>query len=190
MLRLVLGLVLFLGGHSVSVFAPHWRDQVVLRLGTGRWRLWYSLVSLLGFYLLVVGFGMARAHPVVVYVPRAWMRTIADLLMVPVFPLLFAAYFPGKIRSVLKHPMLVAIKCWSLAHLIANGMLADVLLFGSFLVWAVVVRISLTRRVQRPVPSLPSSAANDLFAVLLGLLLYAFVVLWVHQKLFGVSPIV
>jgi len=190
MLLLVLGLALFLGGHSISVFAPRWRERVVLTQGLGRWRLWYSLFSLLGLYLLVVGFGMARAQPVVLYVPQTWMRAIAHLLMLPVFPLLLAAYFPGKIRSRLKHPMLVAIKCWSLAHLLANGMLADVMLFGGFLAWAVAVRISLKRRVQRPVPSLPSSPANDMFAVLLGLMIYAFVALWAHQKLFGVSPIV
>lgn len=189
MLLLILGLALFLGQHSISIFAPRWRDQVVLTQGLGRWRLWYSLGSLIGLYVLVVGFGMARMHPVVLYVPQPWMRTIAHLLMLPVFPLLLAAYFPGKIRGALKHPMLVAIKCWSLAHLLANGMLADVLLFGSFLGWAVAVRISLKRRVQRPVPSLPSSRANDLLAVLLGLMIFAFVALWAHQKLFGVSPI-
>jgi uncharacterized membrane protein len=108
--------------------------------------------------------------------------------MLPVFPLLLAAYLPGRLQRVAKHPMLVAVKIWALSHLLANGMLADVLLFGSFLVWAVADRISLKRRTPRPTPAAPARAINDVIVVLGGLALYgAFAMVW-HQRLFGVAP--
>jgi uncharacterized membrane protein len=149
----------------------------------------YSLLSLAGLLLIIKGFALARAAPVVVYLPPHWLRDVARLLMLPVFPLLFAAYLPGRIQRTLKHPMLVAVKCWALAHLLANGMAADLLLFGSFLAWAVIDRISLKRRPARAVPGLPASAANDAIAVVLGLAVYALVVMWAHLRLFGVSPL-
>jgi uncharacterized membrane protein len=107
--------------------------------------------------------------------------------MLPVFPLLFAAYLPGRIKTATKHPMLAAVKIWATAHLLVNGTLGDVLLFGSFLAWAVVVRISLKRRVVEPVPSAPPSRYNDLIAVLLGLLVYALFIYRLHALLIGVS---
>jgi uncharacterized membrane protein len=108
---------------------------------------------------------------------------------VPVFPMLLATYLPGRIQSTLKHPMLAAVKLWAVAHLIANGTLPDIVLFGSLLVWAVADRISLKHRVQGPIPSAPPSSANDAIAVIGGLLLYVAFILGVHQWLIGVSPI-
>jgi uncharacterized membrane protein len=114
---------------------------------------------------------------------------VALLLMLPVFPLLAAAYLPGRIKAALKHPFLVAVKLWAAAHLLANGTLADVLLFGSFLAWAVADRISLKRRPQRPLPGAPERPMNDLIAVVAGLVLYGVFVTWLHQWLIGVAPL-
>ena len=132
---------------------------------------------------------MARHDPVVLYWTPTWLRHLALLLLVPVFPLLLAAYLPGRIQTTVKHPMLAAIKLWAVAHLLANGMLADVLLFGTFLVWAVVDRISLKRRAPRPVPGAQPSKMNDLIAVVGGLALYVAFILWLHLWLIGVAPI-
>jgi uncharacterized membrane protein len=108
--------------------------------------------------------------------------------MLPAFAFFIAPYFPGKIKTALKHPQLVAVKLWAVAHLLANGTLADVLLFGSFLVWAVVDRISMKRRVARPLPGAPESRANDLIVIVVGLALYAVFVLWLHEMWIGVRP--
>jgi uncharacterized membrane protein len=190
MLPLILGLILFLGGHSISAFAPGWRDRMVARVGANGWRLLYSLVAALGLYLLVTGHAAARVTPVVLYLPPAWMRHVTLLLMLPVMPMLFAAYLPGRIRAALKHPLLAAVKLWALAHLLSNGMLADVLLFGGFLAWAVLVRISLKRRAPRAVPGAPPGRFNDLIAIVLGLALYALLVFGgLHRWLTGVAPL-
>jgi uncharacterized membrane protein len=136
--------------------------------------------------LLVVGFARARATPVVLYVSPAWLHYVAWLMMLPVFPLLFAAYLPGRIKTAAKHPMLAAVKIWATAHLLVNGTLADVLLFGSFLIWAVADRISLKRRVPAPVPGVPPSRYNDLIALVLGLGLYALFIYRLHALIIGV----
>ncbi|MBX3622364.1 MAG: NnrU family protein [Rhizobacter sp.] len=188
MTLLVVGLVLFLGIHSVSIVAPAWRDARAARSEMG-WKGVYTLVSLVGFVLIVYGYGLARQSPVVLYAPPTWLRHVALLLLVPVFPLLFAAYLPGRLKAAAKHPMLVATKLWAVAHLLANGTLADVLLFGGFLAWAVADRISLKRRVPRPVPGAPPSAANDAIAVVGGLVVYGLFVWRAHAWLIGVSPL-
>jgi uncharacterized membrane protein len=188
MALLIVGLILFLGVHSVAIFAPGMRDAWAAAMGLNAWRGLYSLVSLAGFVLLLIGYGQARLEPTVLYVPPLWLRHVAFALMVPVFPLIVAAYLPGRIKARLKHPMLSAVKIWALAHLLANGMLADVLLFGGFLVWAVADRISFKRRVQRPLmmPLPAPSVRNDVLAVVLGLGLYVAVLLWLHRVLIGV----
>lgn len=188
MSTLLLGLVLFLGVHSVSIVAPAWRDAMAARLGAGAWKGLYSLLSLVGFLLLVKGFALSRLEPAPVWVPPAGLRHVAALLMLPVFPLLFAAYLPGRIRTAAKHPMLVAVKFWALAHLLANGMLAEIVLFGSLLAWAVLERISLKRRAPRATPSAPGKPFNDLLAVVLGLAVYAAFVMGAHLWLIGVAP--
>jgi uncharacterized membrane protein len=185
---LVAGLIVFLGVHSVSIFAPGWRDRVRSRLGEGPWKGLYSLISLLGFVLIIWGFGLARHSPVVLYTAPGWLRHITFLFMLPVFPLLIAAYLPGRIKTALKHPMLAAVKFWAFGHLLANGMLADVLLFGGFLAWAVVDRISLKRRPQT-LPMAPPGRFNDLIAIVGGLLLYVIFIGWAHRWLIGVSPL-
>jgi uncharacterized membrane protein len=190
MVLLIVGLVLFLGVHSVAIVAPTLRARTIHRLGEGAWKGLYALVSLIGFVLICYGFGLARQAPVILYVPPTWLRHVALLLMLPVFPLLIAAYLPGRIKTTAKHPMLAAVKFWAFAHLLANGMLADVLLFGGFLAWAVVDRISLKRRsTPQVLRSAPAGPWNDVIAVVLGLAIYAVLIGWAHVRLFGVSPI-
>jgi len=186
---LIIGLVLFLGIHTVSIVAPQWREGQIARLGEGPWKGMYSVVSALGFGLLIYGYGAARQNPVVLYTPPTALRHVALLLMLPVFPLLVAAYVPGRIKAIAKHPMLLATKLWAVAHLFANGTLADVLLFGGFLVWAVADRISVKRRPARPIPAAPARPYNDVIVIVVGLGLYALFVLWAHRWLFGVSPL-
>jgi uncharacterized membrane protein len=186
MTLLVVGLILFLGIHSLVIVAPGVRELLLQSLGRHGWRGMHSLVSLAGFVLIVVGYGQARMSPEVLYTPPFWMRHVTFTLLLPVFPLLLAAYLPGRIKATLKHPMLVAVKLWALAHLLSNGTLADVLLFGGFLAWAVADRISLKRRP----PVLQSGAAprvrNDVIAVVVGLALYVATLLWLHRLVIGI----
>ena len=186
MLLLIIGLVLFLGIHSVSIVAEGWRDSTMQRVGEGAWKGIYSLVSLAGFGLFGWGYGEARLDPVLLYAPPAWLRHVGMLVLLPVFPLLVAVYFPGRIKRVAKHPMLLATKLWALAHLLMNGMLADVLLFGGFLIWAIADRISMKRRTQRPLPSLPESKINDVIVFVVGIGIYFVFVKWLHTVLIGI----
>lgn len=189
MVTLILGLVIFLGIHSISIIARSSRNAMAAKLGTAGWKGLYSLIALIGLYLIVVGYSAARMEPVVLYSPPFWMNHITMLLMVPVFPLVLAAYLPGRIKSTLKHPLLVAVKLWALSHLLANGTLADLLLFGTFLAWAVIDRISLKRRAPSPTPSAAPGRFNDLIAIVAGLALYVVFLMWGHVHLIGVSPI-
>ena len=186
---LMAGLLLFLGSHSIGIVAPAWRDATMARLGTRGWKLLITLVSIAGFAMLVYGYGVARADAPVLYAPPPALRYVAALLMLPVFPLLLATYLPGRIKAAVKHPMLTATKAWALAHLLVNGGLADVLLFGGFLAWAVADRIAAGRRaVERPLPGAPPSRWNDVVAIVGGLALYAVFVGGLHQRWFGVAP--
>jgi uncharacterized membrane protein len=191
MTLLIVGLVVFLGIHSVSIVAPRWRmGQVALR-GEKTWKGVYSIVSLIGFVLLVYGYGLSRHDPVLLYSPPTAFRHVALALMLPVFPLLFASSLPGRISRAAKHPMLLAVKIWALAHLLANGTLGDVLLFGGFLAWAVVDRISVKRRPPElsHEPVKPAGPKNDVIAVAGGLILYIAFIFFLHRWLIGVSPI-
>ena len=192
MLVFIVGLVLFLGIHSVSIVAPRWRAATAARLGEMPWKGLYSLAAGVGLAVLIVGYGMARREPVVLYTPPAALRHLALLVMLPVFPLFFAAYFPGRIRSAARHPMLLAVKLWATAHLLANGTLVDVLLFGAFLAWAVADRISVKRRSvaeAHDAPAAPARPYNDVIAIVGGLAVYVVLVFWGHRWLIGVSPL-
>lgn len=185
----LVGLVLFLGIHTVAIAAPHWREGQVARLGAGPWKGLYAGIAAIGLGLLIYGYSVARQAPIVLYTPPAGLRHIAWLLMLPVFPLLIATYLPGRIKVATKHPMLLAVKLWATAHLLANGTLVDVLLFGGFLVWAVADRISVERRTPGNAPGAVAWSRNDAIALIVGLALYAVFVLGAHQWLFGVSPL-
>ena len=186
---LILGLAVFFGVHCISLLALGWRDRVAERLGKRTWQGIYSVASLIGFYLLVTGYGAARASTTVLYVTPPAFRYIAALLMLPAFSLALASVIPGRIRTAAQHPLLLATMLWAAAHLLTNGSVADLLLFGTFLVWAVAVRISLERRPARPIRVLPSSPANDVIVVVGGLALYAIFILWLHARWFGVAPL-
>jgi uncharacterized membrane protein len=182
---LILGLVLFFSVHSVAIVNPGWRNQMLNRLGPVVWKGAYALVAIAGLVLVVMGYSQARLDPLFFYVPPAWTRHLTFLLLLPVFPLLLAAYLPGRIQRATKHPMLLATKVWALAHLISNGTLADVLLFGSFLLWAVADRISVKQRATISSPQLPGSRWNDLIVVGAGLALYVFFLIGGHALLIG-----
>lgn len=186
---LILGLVLFLSVHSVAIVAPAWTERTRARLGEPAWKVLYGLISLVGLVLIVQGYAEARQDPVVLWAPPVWTRHLALLILLPAFPLLLAAYLPGRIRSATKHPMLVAVKLWALAHLLANGNLADLVLFGAFLAWAVADRISYRYRPAPSVPTVSAGKANDLIAVIGGLALYGAFIGGLHRWLFGVSPL-
>jgi uncharacterized membrane protein len=189
MIYLIAGLIVFLGVHSVAIIAPAWRDATAARLGERTWKGLYSLASIASFVLLIWGYGVARMDPVVLYTPPASLRWLTALIMLPVFPLLLAPYFPGRIKAALKHPLLAAVKFWALAHLLSNGTLADLLLFGGFMFWAVADRISFKRRVQRPLKAAPQSRFNDAIAIAAGLVLYVVFMRWLHVRWIGVSAI-
>lgn len=183
---LITGLIIFFAVHSISLVSDSWRNRMAARIGEWPWKAAYGLASLIGLVLIVRGYGAARLDPVILYSPPHWLRQVAVAFLLPMFPLLLAAYLPGRILRVIKHPMLAATKLWAFAHLLANGTLADVLLFGSFLVWAGADRISLRKREARTVPGTPLTPYNDVLAIILGLALYVGFVLWLHRWLIGV----
>lgn len=190
MAMLILGLLLFLGVHSTRVFADSWRARQIQRLGPMGWKALYSVLSLAGFALLVWGFGLARQQPVVVWVPPMALRHLNALFTLIAFVLLAAAYVPGNaIKARLGHPMLAAVKLWAFGHLLAAGMLHDVLLFGAFLLWAV-VDFMVSRRRDRAAGTTYSNgpAWRTVLTVVLGVAAWAAFAFWLHRPLVGVSP--
>ena len=191
MLTLVAGLVLFLGAHSVRVFADGWRTATIAQVGDKGWKGMYSLVSIAGFVLIVIGYGLARQNPVSLWPqPPVWTRHLAALLTLVAFVLLAAAYVPrNAIRSKLHHPMTLGVKVWALAHLLANNTLADLVLFGSFLAWAVLDWRSARRRdrAQATVYA-PGRASRTAIAVVVGAVAWAVFAFWLHRAWIGVSP--
>lgn len=188
---LILGLVLFLGTHSTGLFARDWRNGMVNRLGESPWKLIYALVSLVGFVLIVWGYGLARTDPTWLWHSPTWTRHLAALLTLPAFILLVAAYVPGNgIKAKLGHPMVLAVKLWAFSHLLSNGSLADVFLFGSFLVWAIVAFAKLRRRDRAEgVVRVKAGVMRSVIAVVLGLVLWAVFAMYLHRVLIGVSPL-
>jgi len=185
MLMLIIGLLIFLGVHSVRMVAPAWREGMIARMGRGGWAGLYSLASLAGFVILVWGY--ARAQPVapVLYNPPFALVHLAIALMALAFVCLAVFLLPaGRLKPALKHPMLLAVKIWATAHLLVNGDLASVILFGAFLAWAVWNRIAVKRR-GAPLP-VRGPAVNDVYAVVLGLALWLAFIFWLHQWLIGV----
>ncbi|WP_209001820.1 NnrU family protein [Stappia albiluteola] len=184
---LVAGLILFLGVHSLPITGKI-RAGLRSRLGEGGYKALFSLLSLAGLALIVLGYAQARAEGApVLYDPPIWLRHVTMLLMVPVFVLLLAAYLPGRIKAKVRHPMIVAIKIWALSHLLANGDVASALLFLAFLAWAVVDRVSLKRRGGIPALAPGSAAArNDSIAIVGGLAIYGLFLWKLHGWLIGV----
>jgi uncharacterized membrane protein len=191
MLWFVLGLVLFFGAHTVPII-PAARANAIQNLGATGYQAAFGIVSLAGLVLIAWGYSDLRGAEInpILYNPPTWTRHIALLLMIPAMIALAAAYVPSRIRTVLKHPMLVAIKIWALAHLLANGDLISVVLFGGFLAWAVVDRISVKKRgAMGPLGAKTGGLTGDLIAVAVGLGAYAFLLFYGHAWLFGVAPV-
>lgn len=188
---LVLGLVLFLGVHSVRIFADGWRTATLARAGEAAYKGVYSVVSLLGFGLVIWGFGLARETPMMLWTPPLGMRHAASLLTLIAFVLLAAAYVPGNgIKARFHHPMVLGVKTWALAHLLANGSLAHVLLFGAFLIWAVLDFVAARRRDRAQGITYPAgSMSRTLMAVGVGALAWAVFAFWLHGLLIGIRPI-
>lgn len=187
---LLLGLVLFLGVHSLRLFADDWRTHTLARIGEGAWKGLYAVVALAGFALIVWGYGQARQQPLVLWTPPAAMRHVAALLTLPAFVLLVAAYVPrNHVKARLHHPMLLGTKLWALAHLLANGTLADVLLFGSFLAWAVADFAASRRRDRRTGAVYATGAIGPTWlAVAVGVALWLAFAFWLHASWIGVRP--
>lgn len=191
MVYLMVGLVLFLGVHSVRIFGDNWRTRTIAGMGALPWKGLYSLLSLAGFVLIVWGFGQARQQPVQLWSPPVAMRHLASLLTLISFVLLAAAYVPGNgIKARLHHPMVLAVKVWALAHLLANGNMAHVLLFGAFLAWAV-LNFSAARKRDRLAGTVyaPGKASATAITVVVGVVAWAAVAFWLHGLLIGIRPI-
>lgn len=186
MTPLILGLVLFLGVHSIRIVAPGWRDAQIARLGPNTWKALYTVLSIAGFVLLVWGFGQARQHPVVLWATPVWLRHLAGPLTLVAFILLAASQVGrNAIQAKLQHPMLIGTKVWAFAHLLANNTLADVVLFGAFLTWAVLGFRSARHRGRVDVSVAPGRTA---LAVVAGVLVWAVFAFWAHAAWIGVSP--
>ena len=192
MLVLVIGLMLFFAIHLVPTNVDL-KIGLMARFGGNGYKAIFAVVSLVGLALIVVGFAKLQMHPgknPQLWVPPMWTRHIAMGLMPLSMIALVATYVPSHIHAMLKHPMLVAIKIWALAHLLANGDLAALVLFGSFLAFAVYDRISVKRRHDTgPIGDRSGPWINDAIVVVVGLALYAAIVLWLHQLVIGVSPL-
>jgi uncharacterized membrane protein len=190
MTLLLLGLALFLGVHSTRIVADGWRAATVARVGAIPWKGIYSLLSIAGFVLIVIGYGAARQSPVVLFAPPVWTRHLAALLTIPAFVLLVAAYVPGNaIKRAIGHPMVAGVKVWALAHLLANGTLADVLLFGTFLAWAVLSFVAARRRDRAAGTTYPAGpGSRTAITVVVGLVAWAVFAFALHRPLIGVAP--
>lgn len=191
MTYLVLGLFIFLGVHSVRIVADDWRTQTRARIGPLVWKGLYSVVSLLGFALIVWGFSLVRQQPVQLWSPPVALRHLASLLTLLSFVLLAAAYVPGNIiKERIHHPMVLGVKLWALAHLLANGNLGHVVLFGSFLAWAIVDFTAARRRDRTLGTRYPGGTAGATgISVALGVGAWIAFALWLHGLLIGVRPL-
>lgn len=191
MTMLILGLVLFLGVHSIRIVADGWRSAMISRVGELPWKAVYALLSIAGFVLIVWGFGLARQQPVQLWMPPRGMRHLASLLTLISFVLIAAAYVPrNAIKARLHHPMVLGVKVWALAHLLANGNLAHVVLFGAFLVWAVLSFRAARARDRAAGTVYPAgSTAGTLGTLVAGVAFWAVFAFWAHGALIGIRPI-
>jgi len=189
MWALILGLIIFLGAHSVRIFAEGWRRQQIARIGHRAYRGLYGLVSIIGFALIVWGFGLARNNPTVIYTTPIWLKHLNALFTLVAFVLVVAAYVPNNtLKEKIGHPMLAGIKLWALGHLLAIGGLRDVILFGSFLVWAIVDFAASRRRDRRDgVVYAKGARSGNVIAVSVGGVLWVAFAVWLHGILIGVS---
>ncbi|NLS15526.1 NnrU family protein [Rhizobium sp. P40RR-XXII] len=192
MALLILGIVLFLGIHLIRVVAPGLRSSMIASLGESGWKIAYSIASIVTLIILVYGFGQAR-DMTPIWSPPFWMSHITILLMLFAMICLTASLLPaGHIAVRTKHPMVLSVKIWALAHLLSNGDGAAMLLFAAFLAWGVILRISLKRRERAGEITLRPfvSAKYDLYAVVIGAIVWALIIWKLHAWIIGVSPLV
>jgi uncharacterized membrane protein len=192
MALLIVGIILFLGLHLLRVIAPGFRQSMIASLGENGWKIAYSVVSILSLIVLIYGFGQARQVTGMLYNPPVWMAHIAITLMLIALICLAASLLPaGHIAVRTKHPMVLSVKIWAFAHLLANGETSSVLLFGAFLAWGVILRISLKRRERAGELKLRPfvSGKFDVYAIVIGVVAWALLVWRVHEWLIGVSPL-
>ena len=190
MTYLVAGLVLFLGIHSVRIFADAWRTECIQKMGAGTWKGLYSVTSIIGFILIVYGYGLSRQAPLDLWIPPLWTRHVTALLTLPIFVMLAAAYVPGShIKASLKHPMTLSIKLWALAHLLSNGRLVDVLLFGGFALWAALAfRAARQRDREQSISYQAVAWSRDAVVVAVGMVVWLAFAFYLHGALIGVRP--
>ena len=192
MTLLLLGLVLFLGIHSVRIVADDRRTRFIAARGPMTWKGLYSVIAIAGFVLICVGFGQARQQPVLLWSPPRWTHDLAAALTLLAFILVTAAYVPGNgIKVRVQEPMILGVKCWAAAHLLANGTLADVVLFGSFLAWSVLdFRAARQRRRAGNAPAIaPAKRGRSAITVVVGVLAWMLFAFHLHKLLIGVMPI-
>lgn len=191
MALLILGLALLLGTHSIRIVAGSWRARCVAVLGLWPWKALYALVSLAGLVLIVRGFSQARIGSLALWSPPAWLHYVTALLVLVAFVLVVAAYVPGtRIKAAAGHPMLAGVKTWSFAHLLSNGTLADLVLFGAFLAWSIVAYAVSRRRDRAAGTRYPAQGlARDLVAIVVGLVAWGWFAHVGHRWLIGVSPL-
>ncbi|MEM7461446.1 MAG: NnrU family protein [Pseudomonadota bacterium] len=189
MVIFVLGLVLFLGTHSVRMLAPEWRDKQLENLGKRSWQGIYSVISLTSLAILIYGYALAQPEAPIIYITPVWTRHLAFLLMAIAFISLMAGNLPpGRLKPALKHPMLMAVMIWAFAHLTVNGDLASIVLFGSILAWSIWNRISVSHRVEA-LPQ-PGPVTYDMAAIVLGLAIWVLFIWKLHEWLIGVPLVI
>ncbi len=188
---LIAGLVLFIATHSLRIFVDGWRGQMVARMGAMPWKGLVSVVSLIGFVLMVMGYAAARQSPIVIWTPPFWLSHLVSLVMLAAFILLIAAYIPRNgIKARLGHPMVISVKIWALAHLLVNGTVADLLLFGALLIWAVMsFRAARQRDRREGAVRARGELLMTLITVVVGALAWVWFVFQGHAWLIGVRPI-
>jgi uncharacterized membrane protein len=189
---LIAGLIVFLGAHSVRIFAEVWRGAQIAKLGLGAYKGIYAVVSALGLVLIVIGYGQARGAAIVIWDPPLWARHVSALLVLFAFVLLAAAYVPrNHIKAAVGHPMILGVKIWAFGHLLANGHLEDLLLFGGFLAWAVFdYRAARRRDRSQGRAGVRGTLAGDVTTIVVGAGAWAVFALYLHGWLIGVRPFV
>ena len=189
---LLLGLVLFLGSHSVRIFAENWRTAQIARFGEIPWKIAYAVIAIAGFILIIQGYAMTRLAPTWIWFPPMWMSHLVALIMIPAFILLVAAYVPrNRIKSTLKHPMILSVKIWAFAHLISNGRLSEIILFGAFLIWSVLAFRAARKRDAASGATPPAgNLTGDMITVVVGLAAYTVFLFWLHIRWIGVPVFV
>lgn len=188
---LILGLFVFLGVHSIRMVSDSFRNRMIDKIGLMPWKGIYSLLSLLGLALIIIGYGEARLSVGHLWYPPAQLRNFSILFMAISFILIVAAYLPGNgIKATFGHPMVLGVKVWAFAHLISNGSVADITLFGAFLVWAIVLFIRARRRDRKNGITYPAgSAKRNILTVLTGLVSWILFAGLLHRLLIGVGPL-